>query len=67
VDNTVTLYCATCAGPRRFERPPCPDGHGADCPEWACLRCGGALLVAPFTVRLAQRREVATTRRRRAA
>lgn len=28
-----------------FEQPPCPDGHGAECPERACVECGTAILV----------------------
>ncbi|WP_064743435.1 hypothetical protein [Actinomadura rifamycini] len=30
-----------------FEQPPCPDGHGPDCPERACVDCGTAVLVGP--------------------
>ncbi|MFB4295719.1 hypothetical protein [Actinomadura sp. NTSP31] len=30
-----------------FELPPCPDGHGAECPERACVECGAAVLVDP--------------------
>ena len=40
------LWCATCRGEREFERPPCPDGHGFDCPELACTHCGEAILGA---------------------
>ncbi len=40
--------CASCAGERAFEQPPCPDGHApGECPEWACVACGHALLVLP--------------------
>ncbi|WP_165975872.1 hypothetical protein [Actinomadura rubrisoli] len=28
-----------------FEQPPCPDGHGEECPERACVDCGSAVLV----------------------
>ncbi|WP_242906673.1 hypothetical protein [Actinomadura terrae] len=28
-----------------FEQPPCPDGHGEECPERACTECGTAVLV----------------------
>ncbi|WP_242886235.1 hypothetical protein [Actinomadura litoris] len=28
-----------------FEQPPCPDGHGEECPERACTECGTAMLV----------------------
>jgi hypothetical protein len=41
----ILLLCAECGGQRRFEQPPCLDGHGADCPEWACVECGAAVLV----------------------
>lgn len=51
----VELYldCPSCAGPRAFEQPPCPDGHGAECPELTCTECGFALIrppVVPVTV-----------------
>ncbi|GLW64150.1 hypothetical protein Arub01_23940 [Actinomadura rubrobrunea] len=39
------MYCSTCGDERLFEQPPCPDGHGADCPERVCTECGAALLV----------------------
>ncbi|TMQ82196.1 hypothetical protein ETD83_41360 [Actinomadura soli] len=33
-----------------FEQPPCPDGHGEECPERACVECGAAVLVgSPLT------------------
>ncbi|MBE1537612.1 hypothetical protein [Actinomadura algeriensis] len=28
-----------------FEQPPCPDGHGPDCPERVCVECGAAVLL----------------------
>ncbi|MFD0688777.1 hypothetical protein [Actinomadura fibrosa] len=28
-----------------FEQPPCPDGHGEECPERVCVDCGAAVLV----------------------
>ncbi len=37
--------CPACTQPRAFERPPCPDGHGRDCPELVCTACGCALLL----------------------
>jgi hypothetical protein len=40
------LSCPACTQPRAFERPPCPDGHGDDCPERICIACGTALIVA---------------------
>jgi hypothetical protein len=44
--RTTELACAVCGHVTQFEQPPCPDGH-PDCPEWTCVRCGEALLVAP--------------------
>jgi hypothetical protein len=38
------LHCPSCRAERRFEIPPCPDGHGADCAELVCTVCGSALL-----------------------
>jgi hypothetical protein len=60
---TIKLRCEVCAGVRVFERPPCGDEHGADCPEWACTRCGSAALVAPI-VMLVDRRAPVLLRRR---
>ncbi len=39
-------HCSTCGEERRFEQPPCEDGHGSGCPEWVCVECGSAILVA---------------------
>jgi hypothetical protein len=44
-DRHLLLLCADCGDERRFEQPPCEDGHGADCPEWACVDCGAAILL----------------------
>jgi hypothetical protein len=49
LDQIACLYCPECADERPFERPECLDGHGADCPERACVVCGTALLIAPLT------------------
>ncbi|MCM3925536.1 hypothetical protein ND748_28190, partial [Frankia sp. AiPs1] len=46
-DDHIVLTCAECGDERPFEQPPCADGHGSDCPEWACTECGVALLVGP--------------------
>ncbi|KJE24733.1 hypothetical protein FF36_00736 [Frankia torreyi] len=46
-DDHIVLTCAECGEERPFEQPPCADGHGADCPEWACTECGAAVLVGP--------------------
>jgi hypothetical protein len=53
---TRQLRCDQCAKVREFEQPPCRDGHGADCDEWVCATCGGALLVASFPPVLLLRR-----------
>lgn len=44
---TELRWCPCCRAERPFETPPCPDGHGADCPELACIDCGWAVLVGP--------------------
>jgi hypothetical protein len=45
------LHCAACGAERRFEIPPCPDGHGADCGELVCTGCGSAILAgAPLVL-----------------
>ncbi len=39
--------CPSCDGDREFVQPPCVDGHtedGGDCPEWACVDCGSAVV-----------------------
>jgi hypothetical protein len=42
---TITSWCATCRAERFFERPECVDGHAVDCPEWACVECGEAIMM----------------------
>jgi hypothetical protein len=42
---TLTRHCSVCADERDFEQPSCADGHGADCPEFACVECGMAITV----------------------
>ena len=40
--------CPTCAQETDFEQPLCIDGHTADggeCPEWACVDCGTAVVL----------------------
>lgn len=44
-DDLLFLYCPTCGDERLAETPPCPDGHGAGCPDRACVECGTALLL----------------------
>jgi hypothetical protein len=46
----MNRLCPSCGDERLFEAPPCIDGHGADCPELACLDCGYAVLLDPETV-----------------
>jgi hypothetical protein len=45
---TTTSWCTTCRADMSFEQPDCLDdhGHGVDCPEWACVVCGEAIVVA---------------------
>lgn len=43
--STASLACRNCARTTEFEQPPCPDGHGSDCPEWYCTECGAATFV----------------------
>ncbi len=47
---TTESICAACASITDFEQPPCPDGHGPDCPERVCAVCGEAFLVGPLPV-----------------
>ena len=54
----LCLYCPTCAGERLAEVPPCPDGHGDDCPDRACVECGTALLLDAPLFELAAARRV---------
>ena len=42
----VELWCATCDGTTGHETVPCPDGHGADCPDVVCTGCGEVAIVA---------------------
>ncbi|MDQ1620881.1 MAG: hypothetical protein QOE19_3450 [Actinomycetota bacterium] len=42
---TITSWCATCRDEVAFENPECLDEHGADCPEWACVECGEAIML----------------------
>jgi hypothetical protein len=39
-----TRFCPGCRDERVVEQPPCADGH-LDCPEWACVECGTAIVV----------------------
>jgi hypothetical protein len=44
---TTTSWCTTCRADMAFEQPECLEdhGHGVDCPEWACVVCGEAVVV----------------------
>ena len=42
---TITAWCASCRAEQAFEHPECSDEHGRDCPEWACVACGEAIIV----------------------
>jgi hypothetical protein len=46
--KTMISWCTTCRADMAFEQPVCADdhGHGVDCPEWACVVCGEAVVVA---------------------
>jgi hypothetical protein len=46
--TTTMSWCTTCRAESPFEQPDCLDdhGHGVDCPEWACVGCGEAVVVA---------------------
>lgn len=50
VDLLWLLDCPDCGGERWFEAPACADGHGAACPERACVECGAAALIGGFAV-----------------
>jgi hypothetical protein len=50
----LKLHCDVCAKLRPFEQPPCVEGHGSDCPDWACTGCGSAVFLAP-TIMLVDR------------
>jgi len=44
-----TRYCPGCRAERVVEQPTCIDGH-LDCPEWACVECGTAIVVGWLAV-----------------
>lgn len=43
--GTASLACGCCGVTTEFEQPPCPDGHGGECPEWYCTECGAATIL----------------------
>jgi hypothetical protein len=57
------LPCTSCTTVTIFERPPCADKHGADCPEWLCTGCGDAVLIGSWSLPA----RLATPRRRTVA
>jgi hypothetical protein len=44
---TTQSWCTSCRADMAFEQPVCLEdhGHGVDCPEWACVDCGEAVVV----------------------
>ncbi len=40
------MPCPTCLEVTLVEVPPCPDEHGAGCPDRACTVCGTAFSLA---------------------
>jgi hypothetical protein len=45
---TELRWCPCCRAEQVFELPLCPDDHGVDCPERACVDCGTAVFVGPL-------------------
>jgi hypothetical protein len=39
--------CTACGRPMPFEAVDCMDGHGEDCPDRVCVRCGLVLVAGP--------------------
>jgi hypothetical protein len=45
--------CPPCGGITEFVQPPCADGHtenGGECPEWACVDCGAAVVLGELAL-----------------
>jgi hypothetical protein len=45
--------CPDCGEVRDFVQPVCVDGHaeaGVECPEWACVDCGAAIVMGGAAV-----------------
>lgn len=60
VDDMTEKYCPACRARRVVEQPPCVDGH-ADCPEWACVDCGTAIVVGWLEADAPARRSASRT------
>ena len=46
--DTQLWPCPPCGEIREFVQPECIDGHtedGGECPEWACVDCGSAVVI----------------------
>jgi hypothetical protein len=44
--------CTSCGEITEFVQPPCGDGHdqdGVECPEWACVDCGSAVVMGELS------------------
>lgn len=50
------VYCPDCDAMQLAETPECLDGHGAECPDRACVQCGAALCVDVLIVSPSARR-----------
>jgi hypothetical protein len=45
--------CPPCGEITEFVQPPCADGHtenGGECPEWACVDCGAAVVLGELAL-----------------
>ena len=45
--------CPPCGKITEFVQPPCADGHtenGGECPEWACVDCGAAVVLGELAL-----------------
>lgn len=59
---TREMRCFTCRKKVVFEQPPCSDGHGAECDEWACTVCGAAIVAGTLTITVSRRGKKVTRR-----
>ena len=48
--QTEIRWCSECADDRRFDSPPCEDGHGENCLDLACAECGHAIVLGHVAV-----------------